>query len=180
MTYGLTRAMADLIVTAVRHDPICRKILPDTSAFKALGRIHHAGTARNLVNAGALGIANGERTLSRFVGQEERGRYNEDYWDKVGSDQACTGVSAVTAKALLKSAGVPGCEFLLDAGSIDRLPTDPAHDFHTATAVTVTGSLVYVFDWHATLDIGDPFIFPSPADFKSDSRSVLYSQFSGF
>ena len=180
MAYGLTRGMADFIVTAVRHDPLCRKRLPERSGFKAFGRIHQAGTVRNLVNSGAQGIAGGERKLSRLIGQEDAARYNEDYWDKVGSDEACTGVAAATATALSKLVGVPGYEFLLDAGSIDRLPTDPAHDFHTATAVTVTGGSVYVFDWHATLDIGDPFIFPSSADFKSGLRSVLYSQFSGF
>ncbi|HEY9024810.1 MAG TPA: hypothetical protein VIP05_10940 [Burkholderiaceae bacterium] len=178
MDYDLTRGMADRIVTAVLHDPVCRTRLPATSGFKVFGGIHQAGTARNLVNASAQSLAFADRKLSQFVGHD-LGPGIEDYWDQVGSDEACTGVAAVTAKALSKTLGLRDYEFLLDARTIDRFPTDPAHDFHTATAVTVTGDHVFVFDWHSTLALGNPLIFPSDTAFRNGGPSVLYSAFWG-
>jgi len=77
-------------------------------------------------------------------------------------------------------AGTPGYEFLIGAGPVDRTPSDPPHDFHTATAVTVTNAKIYVFDWHSTLDIGNPLIFASPEAFKAGRNPVKYAHFWGW
>lgn len=178
--YGLTRDMADAIVKAVRDDASCRLLLPRMSAFKAFGGIGHAGTARNFANAWNMSLADADKFVMDKAGFPEAGRLTREYWQRLGERQACTGVAETTARVLTAAAGKPGYEFLVSAGPQDRMPSDPPHDYHTATAVTVTGGHVSVFDWHSTLDIGDPLIFPSPTAFKAGRPWVRYSQFWGW
>jgi hypothetical protein len=179
-TYGLTRDMADAIVKAVRADAQCLLLLPRISAFKVFGGIGHAGTARNFANAWTMGLADADKFVMDKAGFPEAGSLTREYWRRLGDRQACTGVAEATARVLTAAAGKPGYEFLVSAGPEDRTPSDPPCDYHTATAVTVTGGHVYVFDWHSTLDIGDPLIFPSPAAFKKGHGAVRYSLFWGW
>jgi hypothetical protein len=175
--YGLTRDMADAIVKAVRDDAPCRLLLPRWSAFKVFGGIGHAGTARNLWNNSAENLAGLEKRALDHAGSPQTGKVIRDYWDRVGDAQACTGVAETTARALNRAVGKPGFDFLVHAGTVDRSPND---SFHTATEVGISNGKSYVFDWHATLDIGDPLIFPSREAFKATHPSVRYSQFWGW
>ena len=176
--YGLTRNMADAIVKAVRDDAPCRLLLPRWSAFKVFGGVGHAGTARNLWNNSAENIAGAEKWVADRAGLFQQGaQQNRGYWERAGDAQACTGVSDTTARALNRVVGTPGYDFLISAAAIDRSPND---SFHTATEVVVAPGKSYVFDWHATLDIGDPLIFPSREAFKATHPSVRYSQFWGW
>lgn len=178
--YGLTREMADKIVAAVRDDPQCRLLLPRVSAFKVFGGIGHAGTARNFANAWTMSVADADGAVMDRFGFPEAGKRTTDYWQRLGDTQACTGVAAAAERALTRVAGKPGYEFLVAAASEDRTPADPAHDLHTATRVTLTNGKSYVFDWHATLDIGNPLIFASPEAFKAGRNPVRYAQFWGW
>jgi len=178
--YGLSRGMADAIVAAVRHDPQCAEVMPKVSAFKFFTPARHAGTARNALNNAAANLAAVEGRAFRALGFQKAGKVIEDYWDVIGSKEACTGIAAITAKALSRVRGQRGYEFLIDAGAIDRMPTHLAHDFHTATAVTVEGNRVYVFDWHSTLDLGNPLIFQSSDAFQADGPCSKYTQFWGW
>lgn len=178
--YGLTREMADAIVKAVRDDPRCRALLPSVSLFKFFAPIGHAGTARNFFNAWPMGVAAVEKIVMDRAGFPEAGERTRDHWERLGAKQACDGVAATTERVLSRVAGTPGYEFLVSAASQDRAPGDAANDFHSATRVTVTNDKSYVFDWHATLDIGNPLIFPSVAAFKAGAHAVRYAQFWGW
>ena len=114
------------------------------------------------------------------AGFPEAGSLTREYWRRLGDRQACTGVAETTARVLNAAVGKSGYEFPGQRRPGDRTPNDPPHDYHTATEVAVTGDHEYVFDWHSTLDIGDPLIFPSPAAFKAGRPSVRYSQFWGW
>lgn len=172
--YGLTREMADAIVKAVQNDAECRVLLPRVNLFQFFAPVGHAGTARNYANAwmeSATGIVHAGLPDERARREERR---------VVSDDQACTGVAAATARALGRIAGKPGYEFLTAAGTVDRMPNNPARDYHTATEVTVASGKSYVFDWHSTLDIGNPLIFASPAAFKAGQNPVKYAHFWGW
>jgi hypothetical protein len=174
--YTLTREMADKIVAAVRSDPQSRKLLTGTTAFRFFAPIGHAGTARNLTNAFAFGLAR----IDSVFQTEAAGRRTRAYWSDKGDAEACTAVGATTARVLNKVARQPGFEFLLEASALDRLPSDPMNDFHTATQVTVAPGKSYVFDWHATLSLECPLIFPSPVAFKAGRPVVKYLHFWGW
>ncbi len=177
--YGLTRDMADAIVKAVRDDPECRELLPSISAFKFFSPIGHAGTARNLFNFGAMNFASDVGFVLGHAGSPNLRKEIVDANTRIGDVQACTGIAAATARVLTRIAGTPGYEFLISAGPVDRMPSDPPHDYHTATAVTVTDDKSYVFDWHSTLYIGDPLIFNSITAFKAGFRPIRYTHFWG-
>lgn len=178
--YGLTRDMADAIVGAVKADPACRLLLPKVSAFRFFAPIGHAGTSRNLFNWGMELRAASYRLPFDRTSFAKAAKALEDYWRDTGDAEACTGVATATARALTRVAGSAGYDFLKGAGPQDRMPGDPARDFHTATAVTVTGDRRYVFDWHATLDIAEPLIFPSVEAFKQGRGAVKYGHFWGW
>ncbi len=174
--YTLTREMADKIVTAVRNDPECRRLLTGTTAFRFFAPIGHAGTARNFTNAFLISLVQ----IKGWVQSEAVSRRNvNDQTDK-GDAEACTGIATATARILNKLAQKPGFEFLVGAGPQDRLPSDPMNDFHTATQVTVVPGKTYVFDWHATLSLDCPLIFPSPTAFKAGRPVVRYPHFWGW
>lgn len=178
--YTLTRAMADKVVGAISSDPNCRKLMPALSAYRFFAPNGHAGTARNMTNAFIIGLADIDKWVQTKAGFAEAGRRTYRRWEDAGDRQACTGIATATSRVLNKLARKPGFEFLQGAGPQDRLPSDPMKDFHTATQVTVDPGKTYVFDWHATLSVGCPLIFPSPTAFKAGRPVVKYPHFWGW
>lgn len=89
----------------------------------------------------------------------------------------CTGIAAQTALAIAKAAKTtPALRNVKSTSTVSRVLNGVDH---TATLIVMT-SKSYVFDWHATLDVNDPLLYPSPADFDKGSNSVTLKAFKGF
>ncbi|HEX8484371.1 hypothetical protein [Sphingomonas sp.] len=151
----LTLDEAREIVRAVKRDPECqRRINSFLSAVPA-----------------GLGISGSLRNWGYVL-------TNRDPTEVDTANMVCTGIADATMKAI-------GTDSLCRAAlrRIDRADTiDRLHlgTHHTATSIKMADGKTYVFDWHATLNIGNPLLYPSAAAFVSGSGSVTFADFLGF
>lgn len=146
---------AALIVGAVFKDAECRKVIPTRSiqSTPSSGR----GWKRN---------------LKYFL----RGKDPEK--DAYTADRVCTGIARLTSEAIARK------KFEKKLKEVKRpQPTDERSFLgflHTATLITMQDDSNYVFDWHATLDILNPLLFPSHNSWKRDEGGLYYIEFQGW
>jgi len=191
----LSRGTAAAIVEAVQKDKACCDQI-DSWVGKVFGGLGWAGGIRNLGfiagNAAALLGASYGASVQAYGGRmEEGGKFYNDVAKEVGTidnlnvtdEQAlevCTGIAEATAKAInaaLKRAPAGSSLAMVQrADSQDRVGTTTAH---TATGIWMCDKANYVFDWHATLRVGDPILYKSAQAF-SVSDGTLFSRFAGF
>ena len=160
---ALTEEQAAAIVTVVGNDPDCQKVLQRGSAAPSSNR----GAIRNAI------------LLLVFGKDPKKNPEIEPY--------VCTGVARITAEALNKvmlaekKAKKPkSCRKLPFLHYAKESQERESPVFHTATAVTLTDGKVYVFDWHATLALFNPMIYPSEGAFLNKQGGVLYGDFTGW
>lgn len=193
---ALSRGTAFAIIAAVQKDKDCQERIQSVFGVMPAG---YAGTARNIgmmaANApslwGLAGIAGGPagmaigmaagvaRTRDLAV---DSGRLNPTNWlPTPGQDPyICVGIAEATRDAInaalrLASSGA-SLALIREADHADRDTTVG----HAATGITMWDANRYIFDWHCTLRIDDPMIFPSQADWDRTENGVLFSNFSGF
>jgi hypothetical protein len=181
---ALSRSIATAIVDVVANDPDCRRFIPEISPYSVGGET--AGSLRNLTNMTAEGAAwLGMKAVEATGGKPEASRYAKDYWEKQGTDQACTNIADVSVAAIvagIRRGKVPS--WVVDCWPASRMPSSRNSVFahHTATAVEVRDGSAYVFDWHATLMLRNPLISRSLSDWErgDDMHRARYSSFLGW
>lgn len=149
----LTAQMAKFVVNTVKYDPECKKRIGQP-ASRWLSRLGLAGWMRNV---GVMGPA-------VFTG---KGPTPEQ--DKI----ICTGIADATAAAIDKAPGrvTHNIAFAVMCGRV-------LYGFdHAATRIQMVQYGACVFDWHATLDPGNPMIYRSVTDWEKGINGVLYSDF---
>jgi hypothetical protein len=156
---ALTRSVAAQIVETVEKDAECKKRIPKVYGARVLGNLGIAGSLRNLANPKMFVVPNYQPT------QEE-------------SDLACTGIAEATSKALNARAKKEVSFPVAKSDSVSR-ESQVLGVHHTATSVTLRTGESFVFDWHATLMIGNPMIHPSVDAWMHDVDGILYSQWTG-
>jgi hypothetical protein len=192
---SLNRGTAAAIVEAVQKDKACKEQI-ESWLGSVFGGIGWAGGVRNLGfiagNAAALlGASYGAGMMAYGGRPVEGGKFYNSVEKEVGTItnlnvtdkqalEVCTGIAEATAKAIndaLKRAPAGATlGAVLRADSQDRVGTTTAH---TATGIWMRDKSNYVFDWHATLRVGDPMLHKTTADFSA-GNGVLFSQFTGF
>lgn len=168
---ALTRSIATQIVETVMADGECKRRIPkvyDSALIKSplsravgrtIGKLGIAGSARNLSNPKMFLVPGYAPT------QEE-------------SDLACTGIASATADALNARAKREPAFPVAMADSVSR-ESELLGVHHTATSVKLRSGESFVFDWHATLMIGNPMIHPSIDAWMHDLDGILYSRWNG-
>lgn len=191
----INRGTAAAIVEAVQKDKACRDQI-ESWVGQVFGRLGWAGGVRNLGFiagnvAALLGAGYGAGLMAQGGRPVEGGKFYNSVQNEVGTItninvtdaqalEVCTGIAEATAKAIndaLKRTQ-PGASLgaVLRADSQDRVGTTTAH---TATGIWMRDKSNHVFDWHATLRVGDPMLYKTAGDFAA-SKGVLFSQFTGF
>ncbi len=150
----LTRSLAAKIVEVVGKDATCKTRI--TSSFGNL--------------PAGWGISGGLRNIS-IMGLDLFNPWS-DGPSAEETKLVCTGIAEATAAAITK-AKIP---YLKLATDVDR----SSGVYHVATGITLHSDRVYVFDWHATLIIDNPLIYPSLEDFRKSKGAVTYASFTGF
>lgn len=160
---SLTRAYAAQIVEAVAKDPTCKRLIPESYFMGSSG---YAGSIRNMLNEPGM-----------FV--------NPWHSPSVeSSDEACTGIANATAAAINAKAEKDTQFAAAKAESVDR-QAGLLGVHHTATKVLLRNGNgngqgdAYVFDWHASLAIGNPMIYHSVQVWKQDMDGVLFKDWTG-
>jgi hypothetical protein len=191
---ALSRGTAAAIVQIVTRDPKSRKVID--SPLEYIGGTGWAGGFRNtgMILGNAMSIFGGHIAagqLARVGDFQGAAAVTEDTrrtYGTLGSidltpEQAarvCTGIAAVTAKAITAAAAkaAPGTSLFLVAGSDsqDRMGTTIAH---TATLLRMKDGSRYVFDWHATLTASNPMLHASTKAFD-ENEGVLFTVFQEF
>lgn len=154
----LTPKLAAQIVSVVANDPTCKKTIP----------------------------VSGEEKPSRYRGAWRNAAYfitGKDKSDPEVAARICTGIALSTSNAIdaaRRAKKFP--KMVLGAGETDERSSWGV--LHTATRVGLKlpskGMKYVVFNWHATLDLWNPLIYPSHESFLNDSGWVHYSMFKGF
>jgi hypothetical protein len=206
--HGMPRSIATAIVNTVANDIACKAVIPNASGYNVAMRL--AGFTRNKVNqsmemtlAGLPDLLEGAKDLTNALSNPvgaitnkimgvappprqvpaDLFREERQFWEKKGLAESCTEIANATFRAIEKHAGKGRMTWVTSAGPIDRYPTKGGPiAYHTATFVTVGDGRRYVFDWHATLLIGNPVIYRNTEDFVAgrDGRAALYSMFRGW
>jgi hypothetical protein len=165
---ALSRGLALAIVTVVENDPECKRridsplstLLPDDWGL--------AGGIRNF----GFALAETYKALAD-------GRYSAQP-SAAQDDLVCYGIRDATIDALktaiLGTAPGGSLSLVADVGYVIR--DNPI--VHTATLVTLVDKSDYVFDWHATLNPGNPLIYPSAKAFEENRDSVHFAAFTSF
>lgn len=151
---ALTVDQAQAIVDAVSKDPAAREQVESWLAFlpDSWGA---AGWIRNF----------GFALVNTYTGKLAA----DSPWVE---KRVCTGIAAAGVEAIEKS--LPGG--VKKVHTVDRF--DPAH---TATQVDMNDESSYVFDWHATLNVENPMIFPSVSNWQTLKKGgVTLANFEGF
>jgi hypothetical protein len=107
---------------------------------------------------------------------------------QVADPYICTGIADVTAAAIEKRLKEPpGRGDIQSVMTIGRRPpmlTIGKHEFmpvdHAATLIQMSDGSKYVFDWHATLNVNDPMMYPSKNDFMRNRHSIPFVAFGGW
>lgn len=186
---ALSRGTAAAIIGVVENDKTCRERIRSVFGAMPAG---YAGAARNIAMmvanapmiwgalAGPVGVMAG--TVRRIDLAASSGRFDPtNLLPTPGQDPyICVGIAEATRDAILAALrrAKPGGSLALirDADQSDRDTTTA----HAATGITMRDGRRYIFDWHCTLRLGDPMIFPSQEDWDRTENGVLFSNFSGF
>jgi hypothetical protein len=127
----------------------------------------------------------GDQKPSRYRGAWRNIKYmfsGKDKNDPEVAARICTGIAETTAKAIdaaVKAKKLPK----MVLGAIETDERSSMGVMHTATRVGLKmdkGMRYVVFDWHSTLDLWNPLIYPTHESFLNDSGWVHYSMFNGF
>lgn len=152
----LSKMQAGEIISAVLNDPESFKRTKSSLSFLPSG----------------LGIAGSLRNWGYVIS-------GQDPTEEKIANTVCTGIADATAAAITRAMAAKNSKlgFLKRATVISRVSVG-VH--HTATQVFTTDGKDYVFDWHATLTLSDPLLYPSGAKFEKAEGSVAYASFNGF
>jgi hypothetical protein len=161
---ALTIPAANWIVDVVRMDPQCLRQIESVLSH---------------VLPDDWGIAGGLRNLG-FMAQFKTPKDADPY--------ICTGIADVTAAAIEKALATgSGNTGIQSAGTVGRHPPTfklGNHEFlevdHAATLILMQDKSNYVFDWHATLNVADPKMYPSKLDFQKARHGILFVDFGGW
>lgn len=152
---SLTVAAAKNVVEVVARDPVCRAVIDPPDSFKFLGRLHIAGSTRNV----ALILAG--------VDMQK---------DSLAVRVKCTGIVERTTWAISLArvkGSVPG---IRSSHGKHRICWGVHHD---GTLVNMMDGTSYVFDWFPTLDRTNPIIYHEKA-WLEDEGGVEFRDFAGF
>ncbi|WP_026629666.1 hypothetical protein [Dyadobacter alkalitolerans] len=130
------------------------------SVFRAIpGGLGWAGTARN------FGL-----WASELVGIAPEVSDAKSKWD-------CNAIAEATANAI-KIKGALSSSFPAQTATSEARDSTTG-SAHQGTVVTMRDGTKYVFDWHANLNVGNPFIYESMTEFNI-GKGVPFSSFKGF
>ena len=185
---ALSRATAEAIIRAVEQDRDCRERIRSVFGVVPPG---YAGAVRNsammAANApwlwgvfGPIGVAAG--TARQLDLQRNANRHNPFNLQPTTLQERynCLGIAEATRDAinaaLRRAKDGDGLALIQAADQADRWTSIG----HAATGITMRDSKRYIFDWHCTLRIDNPMIFPSQEDWDHTASGVLSSRFTGF
>lgn len=151
----LTRPDAQAIVEAVRNDPEARRRIQSWLSDALPDAAGIAGSIRNLW----------------FMAQD----FNAENPDTV--QRVCGGIADQAAVAITRALGKPALGRVKGAADVGRVHRG-VH--HFATRVNMKDGTSYVFDWHATLNVDNPLLYPSVEQFGLGNGAVTFERFSGF
>jgi len=157
----LTVDEAKAIVNAVASDKECKRRINSVLS----------------VVPSSLGISGGIRNFGMAVINTYSMNKFFDPSDPEIDAIVCTGIAEQTAKAIAKAAKTdPALRNVKGTNTISRVLNGVDH---TATLI-IMNTKSYVFDWHASLDVKDPQMYPGPTDFDKGTNAVTYKAFKGF
>ena len=190
---ALSRTSANAIIAAVEQDRDCLERIRSIFGVVPAG---YAGAVRNSAMMAAnapwvwpLLIPGGAFLLGQLAGtvrimdlQVNSNRHNPVNLQPTTLQEryACMGIAEATRDAI--NAALPrakdgdGLALIQAADHADRWTSIG----HAATGITMRDSKRYIFDWHCTLRIDNPMIFPSQEDWDHTASGVLSSTFTGF
>ncbi len=152
----LTVSDAKAVVDTVRNDPKCRRRIESWLST---------------VLPDSIGLAGGLRNVGLMIRD----------WDAEKPEtvaKVCVGIAAQTADAINSAAkSNPSLRRIAQANDTDRTF---GGTYHVATRVQMIDGSAYVFDWHATLNVDNPLIYPSTLDFRNSAGAVTFEAFHGF
>jgi hypothetical protein len=158
----LTRALALRICEIVAADPRCRARIANHQPLPRLAAWGMAGAARN---------------AAMLVAGRRAGTPEFDNFSCVGVTEATT--EAITAGAVAGAVrtGRPApLAEVKHATGVYRV-VDGTH--HQASWLVMMDGSDYVFDWHKSLVLNDPFAYRT-ADWRVDGAGLRVAQFTGF
>jgi hypothetical protein len=165
---ALSRGMAAAIIKVVSSDPECRRRIKSPLAAVLPDNWGIAGGVRNY----GFALAETYKAIAKggFSAQPS----------KEQDDLVCYGIRDATIEALeraIKKAKTGDTlKSILEVTYSNR--DNPI--VHTATKIVLSGKDDYVFDWHATLNIDNPLIYPSEKAFEGNTGAVTFEKFTGF
>ena len=164
----LSRGLALAIVGAVAADPECNRRINSPIGSILPSRLGWAGSVRNY----------GYALVGTYAALPQ-GKYSAQP-TKEQDDLVCYGIRDATMdaiKAAIKKAK-PG-DSLKTISEVSYVVRDNPI-VHTATLIVMSKTSAYVFDWHATLDTGNPMMYPSAEAFDKGEGSVTFAKFTNF
>lgn len=181
---AISRGTAAAIVELVEKDSACRERI--ASVFGILPASWGvAGGARNV----AMMAANAPEVTMFVLAPYRRtqmilsdGRINPLNWlPTAGQDPyICVGIAEATRDAINKALTRAGAASSLGQVKSASLEARSTTVTHAATGITMQDGSQYIFDWHCTLRLGDPMLFPSIKDWDATEKGELFSVFAGW
>lgn len=170
----LTKGLTESIILAVAKDAECQKLIPSVlGEFPPSWGI--AGGIRNFTNdpIGNLDLEIAAKYYNipiKYIPDFLKQRSGLDPEDEA---KVCTGLARATAIAINKA---KMSFYVSSAFSQNRVlnGTD-----HTATGIKLMSGITVVFDWHATLRIRCPLIYPSIEDFNNGTKAITADAYIG-
>jgi hypothetical protein len=199
---ALTREMAQKVIDVVCKDPRCvHQIKAGNVNLAGLPRSNNVGMAvvRNVVNASGVAfgmLPDGDNSMLGSIGRglDTASQVMPDSWGKNGSFRnvsiwlrgidnehpmveaiVCKGIADMTTDALNRRVVEQGLKEFNVFQSIER----NLAVYHSATRAATKDGAYYVFDWHATLNPGNPMLSLRDDWFKGEG-SVVFKDFTGF
>jgi hypothetical protein len=157
----LTRELAQRIAGVVASDPRCR------------ARI---GNHAKLPRLTEWGVAGAVRNTAMLLLWREAGTPEFDHYSCVGITEATTeAITKVAVAGARQSAQQPLLPEVRHSTGIYRV-VDGTH--HQSSWVVMQDGSDYVFDWHKSLEVMDPYIYRT-ADWRENVHGVLLRHFAG-
>lgn len=166
---SLSPAQGQAVINIVAADPKCQKIInnpgyPQTPGMEFFGWISGGIIQWRILEK--FGLAGWVRNaLAGAVLKESDHRYQ---------DLLCGGIVAVTVAALdPKRGSVPGLK------DVEGSSREPGGWAHFATLLKMKDGTEYIFDWHKTLVISNPWV-SRHRDWKVATNEIPFKSFTGF
>ncbi len=180
----LSRGTAAAIIGVVEKDANCKELIRSAFGLLIPPSLGIAGAARNIamMAANAPEITMGPFAMYRRIQLiATAGRFNPvNLGPTPGQDPyICVGIAEATRDAInaaLRRAKGGSLRLVKEADQSDRDSTTA----HAATGITMRDGKRYIFDWHATLRVGDPMLFPSQNAWDKTEKGELFSAFTGW